>query len=139
MLGVPVDLIGIGYKQTSDSGCVASVALAEVVVLQQDGECRTVYHQFPAQRTSQTIHRATFRNRQHDGFLMAVLQVAEYADGILAWFDGIATASDLFGIATVAGQHLEGRDGWLRSDGQQLVAHGVQIVVVVDVDVLGVL
>ena len=67
------------------------------------------------------------------------MRLSGIVDGILAWFDGIATASDLFGIATVAGQHLEGRDGWLRSDGQQLVAHGVQIVVVVDVDVLGVL
>ena len=66
---------------------------------------------------------------------MSVLQMTEHGNGVLARLYGVASGSDVLGIATMTGHGAESHHCLLRSHWLQFGAYGVDVIVLVDIHV----
>ena len=66
---------------------------------------------------------------------MTVLQVTVDGDGVLAVYDGKTTSSYFLGLTTVTGHRLEGHHGMSLGNGTEFRTDGVDVVVIIDIDI----
>ena len=136
---VPVHLVGVGHEERRQRARVV-VGNAPIDIAQRIGQClgngSRVDHQLARQRGSQTVHCATFGDGEHDGRLLAVLQLAERGQCALARCDGIAARVQMAVVVLVAGYGAQARHAVGGGHRGQLGEDGVYGVVVVDIQVL---